>query len=348
MLKRILHIRSWQSKSFWIQPYKTKPKITRNGTLESELQILTGKQATNIIIKGLSKFWKLLNIWGGEAGIDHVPRLGAALAFYSLFSIGPTFLILATIATNFYGKAIQEELISDLSGYIGQSGAEVISQMISASTVTGQTVPAFVIGLAGFLFAAGAAYRSLEDAMNTIFHVRRAPQLVVFVGAKKLFLSTTYAIGFGSILAFALFARTFAIDLYDKVSRTYTTQGVNVVGGILTFITLLLVLSFVFRFISGARPKWRDVLIGACVSAVFVMLGQAALQWYLASGQAGSLIGAAGSIVFVMIWVYYTSQIVLLGAVLVKALALLREETIPIRNNYVRMKPVMEPCENKN
>lgn len=301
------------------------------------------KKPSQIKVIG-SKVWSFLNLLSAEAGVDNVPRLGAALAFYSLFSIGPTFLILATIASVIYrDNSMSGELVLDLSKYIGRSGAEVLNQMIQSSRPRSQTILGASIGLAGFLIAAGAAYRSLEDAINSIYHVRRSPQLIVVAGARKFATSTLSVILFGSILAFALFARTFAIDLIDKVNRDNEFEGVNVLGGIVTFLTLVLVLSAAYKYLAGARPKWLDVLIGSVVTALLVMIGQAGLQWYLASGNAGSLIGAAGSVVVIMIWVYYTSQIVLYGAELVKVIALSRGEQLPIRSCFVRVRPSPVP-----
>lgn len=277
-----------------------------------------------------------------EAAIDNLPARGASLAFYSLFSIGPTLLILVYIASMLYGGAAasQQEFIEVLTEYLGSEGASALSRLFSeAEPFDSNTLIGGAVGLVGFLFAAGAAFRSLEDSLNGIYQVRRAPRFVVFTGGIRFFASTLYAVSFGSILAFALFARTLVIDIFDKVSRQVGMQGTNIAGGLLTFATLFLISSVCFRYVSGARPPWRDVLVAAVTTAVLVMLGQAALQWYLASGQAGSLVGAAGSIVVVMLWVYYTSQIMLLGAVLVKSLCTIRDCPMRVKANFVSFAP---------
>lgn len=298
--------------------------MSRSGIITGAIDV---KKALKVFFKGL---WKIIYATGAGASQDNVPRLGAALSFYSLFSIGPFFLILMTILTLLYGNESGSAVaLSTLSNVIGEGAAKVISQMLRASDLQGQTNTGAFIGIAAFALSAGAAFRALEDALNYVFGVRRRTAIVIAVSQKFVF-STLYAILIGSLFALMFFMSTIIFSGIEHIAPEAALTSTTI-RRLLTIVGLYGVLVFLYRAVPGVRPPWKPVLISSGITMSVVMAGQFAMSAYLGSGANAGLIGAAGSIVVVMLWVYFSAQLVLLGAELVKALS---NGKIKLREGY--------------
>ncbi|MDI9636893.1 YihY/virulence factor BrkB family protein [Kamptonema cortianum] len=266
------------------------------------------------------RVWQVVTDMFGEASHDRVPAMGAALAFYSLFSIGPMFLIIATVVSWMYGgRDMSADLSDTLSRSLGPDGARVIVEMLKASKFGRDNWSAALFGSVAFLISSGAVYRALEDGLNSMHNVRPSSRNVVVFGASRFFRSTFNSVTAGSLFAVVFFLRTLALDTLVPLMQNEATGRPLLRGG-LSFISLALLLVLVYRFLPGVRMPWKAVIIGACSAAALVLFGQATLAWYFSQGSARSLVGAAGSIVAIMVWVYYSGQIVLLGAELSKVL----------------------------
>lgn len=262
--------------------------------------------------------WQLLKETVHEWNADKAPRLGAALAYYTVFSIAPLLIIAIGIAGLVFGEqAARGEIGAQMEDTIGHPGAQAIQEMLANTHATGSCTWATVAGLVILLFGASGLFIELQDALNTIWKVTPKPGLGVGGMLRDRLLSFTVVLGTGFMLLVCLVisaALSAVVKFMTPAALPYGThlwQAVNALVS-LAFITLLFAL--IFKVLPDVKIAWRDVWVGALVTALLFTLGKFLIGLYLAQGSTTSAFGAAGSLVLVLLWVYYSSQILLLGA----------------------------------
>ena len=246
-----------------------------------------------------------------------VSRMGAALAFYTLFAIAPLFVIVLAIAGLWFGEAAaRRELFSQVSGLVGSEGGDAIQALISAANRPTTGAWATVIAVVTLFIGATGVFVQLQDALNSIWGVRQAPGrgLRNFIKARILSFALIVGIGFLLLVSLVLSAGLSAVGTYMggllPVQATLW-QGINFVVS-LAVITLLF--AMIFKLLPDVKIAWRDVWIGALLTAVLFNLGKFLLGLYLGRSSVTSAYGAAGSLVIVLLWVYYSAQILFFGA----------------------------------
>ena len=248
---------------------------------------------------------------------DKAPRLGAALDFYSMFSIGPLVLIAIAIASFFFGpEGVQGEVHKTLAGMMGPEGAEAIDTMVENSHKTGGGVIATIFGVGMLLFGASGVLGQLKDALNTIWEVAPNPERGIWGTVQDRFLSVSMVLGVGFLLMVSLILSTalsalssYAGRLLPGVDWLWSALHMVVAFGLITVLFALM-----FKYLPDVKMRWRDVWIGAVTTAALFTLGKFAIGLYLGNSAVGSVYGAAGSLVVVLIWVYYSAQIFFFGA----------------------------------
>src|SRR2546423_11508548 len=250
---------------------------------------------------------------------DKAPQLGAALAYYTVFSLAPLILILlAVIGVVFRNDpaGAWSRATEQMSYFLDRSGVQVVQEIARSVSQPARTTSATIIGIAFALFGASGVFGQLQDALNTIWGVKAKPAAGIWSFLRARFLSFAMVAGVCFLLLVSL-----AIEALLKGFSHYIQSALP--GGIVIAITVYLIFDFavvvllfamIFKFLPDVSIQLRDVWIGAVMTAILFGIGKWLLGFYLGSGAAGSAYGAASSLITLLLWVYYSSQILLFGA----------------------------------
>lgn len=255
---------------------------------------------------------------------DQAPRLGAALAYYAVFSLAPLLLIAIAIAALVFGEeAARGQVVQEIQGLLGKDGGKLVEEAIQNARQPSEGIWATVLGVAGLLLGASGAFNELKSALNTIWEVapRKGGGLKGLLKDRLLSFAMVLVIGFLLLVSLVVSAALTALGngLGRFVpSELPVLQAVNVVAS-LAVVTLLF--AMLFKYVPDAEVEWRDVWAGAFATAVLFTVGKLAIGLYLGSRSVGSAYGAAGSLVIVLVWVYYAAQILFFGAELTQVYA---------------------------
>jgi membrane protein len=263
--------------------------------------------------------WKLLKLTAEEWLNDKAPQLGAALAYYTVFSLAPLILLLlAVIGVVFRNDpaGAWSKVTEQMSYFLDKSAIQVVQDIARTAAAPGKSTLATIIGIALALFGASGVFGQLQDALNTIWGVKAKPGLGIWGFLRTRFLSFAMVAGVCFLLLVSL-----AIDALLKGFSHYIQTAMP--GGLTIALSVYLIFDFVvittlfamiFKILPDAKTQWRDMWIGAAMTAVFFLIGKWALGLYLGSGTAASAYGAASSLITLLLWVYYSSQVLLFGA----------------------------------
>lgn len=246
---------------------------------------------------------------------DKAARLGAALAYYTIFSIGPLLLIVVAIASFVFANA-QSQIVSTVQGVVGKESADVIAQTMDNANKSGANIFATIIGIVTLLLGASGVFGQLKDALNTIWEVQPKPGQGLLHTIRERFLSFTMVLGTGFLLLVSLIVSA-AVSVLNDFLKSILPGG-DIIGFIISLITSLLIVSvmfmLLFKFLPDVKISWSDVWIGGLVTAILFIVGQFLLGLYIGSGAVGSSFGAVSSLVVILVWIYYSTQILFLGA----------------------------------
>ena len=250
---------------------------------------------------------------------DKAPQLGAALAYYTVFSLAPLILVLLAIV----GVIFREDpagawtrITQQMSYLLDPNAVEVVQSIAQKASQPGKSTAATIIGIALALFGASGVFGQLQDALNTIWGVKAKPGRGIWGFLRNRFLSFAMVGGICFLLLVSL-----AIEALLKGFSHYVQSLLP--GGMVIALAVYLVFDFtvvvllfamIFKFLPDVKIQWRDVWIGAVITAILFGIGKWLLGFYLGSGAAGSAYGAASSLITLLLWVYYSSQILLFGA----------------------------------
>jgi membrane protein len=252
-------------------------------------------------------------------------RLGASLAYYTLFAIAPVLLIATAITGMFFGAdAVRGEIVGQLDQLIGREGARAVQSLLEGASQRRAGIIATVVGGLAFVVAATGAFLELQTALNVIWGVKRNPgiNLKAFVLDRLRSFGLVVAIGFLLMVSLAVTAALAALSgwLAGRFpSIPLVWSGVTVLVSLIVTTALFALL---YRVLPDVHLRWRDVTTGAFVTAVLFTIGQQFIGLYLGQSRVASSYGATGSVMILLLWVYYSCQILLLGAEFTRAYAL--------------------------
>ena len=250
---------------------------------------------------------------------DKAPQLGAALAYYTVFSLAPLILVLLAIVGVLFRDdpaGARDKITQQMSYFLDPSAVQFVQSIAQKASQPGKSTIATIIGVALALFGASGVFGQLQDALNTVWGVKAKPGLGIWGFLRARFLSFAMVAGICFLLLVSL-----AIEALLKGFSHYLQSVLP--GGIAIAVTVYLVFDFavvvllfamIFKFLPDVKIRWRDVWIGAVMTAILFGIGKWLLGFYLGSGAAGSAYGAASSLITLLLWVYYSSQILLFGA----------------------------------
>jgi len=250
---------------------------------------------------------------------DKAPQLGAALAYYTVFSLAPLILILLAIVGVIFRDdpgGAWEKLTQQMSYFLDQNAVEVVQNIAQKASQPGKSALATVIGIGLALFGASGVFGQLQDALNTIWGVKAKPGRGIWGFLRNRFLSFAMVAGICFLLLVSLTIEAL-LKGFSHYVQSMLPGGMVIalaVYLIVDFAVVVLLFATIFRFLPDVTIQWRDVWIGAVITAILFGIGKWLLGFYLGSGAAGSAYGAASSLITLLIWVYYSSQILLFGA----------------------------------
>jgi membrane protein len=267
----------------------------------------------------LKDLWTILTETWNAWSTHKAPRAGAALAYYTLFSLAPLLVIVIAVAALVFGQeAAQGKIVTEIQGVVGEESARAIQAMIEKARAPAAGILATVLSLMTMLLGATAVVGELKDILNTIWNVQPAPGSGILSTLKARCMSLAFVLGIGFLLLVSLVISTvlsalngFFSHLLPSPWLLHVWQVVNVVVS-LGVITVLF--AMLYRFLPDTEVPWRDVGIGAGITALLFVISKFLLGFYLGQSSIGSAYGPAGSLVLILVWVYYASLVFLFGA----------------------------------
>ena len=250
---------------------------------------------------------------------DKAPQLGAALAYYTVFSLAPLVLVLLAIVGVLFRDdpaGAWNKLTQQMSYFLDPSAVQVVQNIAQKASEPGKSTLATLIGVALALFGASGVFGQLQDALNTIWGVKAKPSRGIWRFLRARFLSFGMVAGVCFLLLVSLAVEAM-LKAFSQYVQSILPGGITValtVYLLFDFAVVVLLFAMIFKFLPDVKIQWRDVWTGAIVTAILFGLGKWLLGFYLGSGAASSAYGAASSLITLLLWVYYSSQILLFGA----------------------------------
>lgn len=251
--------------------------------------------------------------WMDDGALD----LGAALAYYAIFSLAPLLLIVIAVAGLVWGReAVQGQLVGQLRGLVGEQGGQAIQTMVANAGKHGSGVLATIVGVVTILFGATGVFVQLQTSLDKIWNVEPKPGAGIWGFVKTRMLSFGMILGIGFLLLISLVVTTAVSAVGAWATGLLPAAKVLVEGGtfVVSFALITLLFAMIYKVLPDVEIGWRDVWIGAAATALLFTVGKFLIGLYLAKSSVASTYGAAGSLVVVLLWIYYSAQILFLGA----------------------------------
>ena len=280
-------------------------------------------------------------------------KMAAALAYYTVFSLAPILVISIAVAGLVFGQeAAEGRIVGQISGLIGQESAEALQAMIAAARKPSAGILATVLGVATLVLGATGVFGELQDSLNTVWGVKPRPGRGLLGLLKSRFVSFAMVLGTGFLLLVALVVSAAIAALGSWLGGLLPVPELvlQILNTVLSLAVVTLLFAMMFRVLPDVEIGWRDVWFGALTTAALFTLGKLAIGLYLGKSSLGSSYGAAGALVVILVWVYYSAQILFFGAELTRAWAYLHgsrvapdEDAVPA--SQPTGNPVRQPVE---
>lgn len=269
---------------------------------------------------------------------DYAPSMGAAIAFYTVFSLAPLLIIVIGIAGFFWGReAAQGQLLDQVSAMVGAEGGKAVESVVLGAQEPAQGIAATVISVVMLVIGATTVFSELQSALDRIWKVNAKKQSGIWALIRARLLSFGLILTLAFLLLVSLVVSTLLAALGSWVGGGIPGWGVllQAVNEAITLGILTLLFAMIYRFMPQVSVAWRDVWAGAFVTAVMFEIGKFLIGLYMAKASVASSYAAAGSLVIVLIWVYYAAQVFLLGAEFTRVYA----ETHGSRRDHIPATP---------
>ncbi len=248
---------------------------------------------------------------------DNASRLAAALAYYTIFSIPPLLIIVIAIAAQIFDRtAVQQQIINQIAGLVGSTGAEAIEVILDNASESDEGSVAAILSVVTLILGASGVFGQLHGALNTIWEVKPKPGRGILGTIKDRFFSFTMVLGVGFLLMVSLMVSTVLAAFNEFVTNALPSLLIlaQLINFVVSFGIITILFALIFKVVPDVRVAWRDVWVGALVTAFLFTVGKWAIGLYLGNSAPGSTYGAAGSLIVLLLWVYYSAQILFLGA----------------------------------
>ena len=256
---------------------------------------------------------------------DKITKLSASLAYYTIFSMGPLLVVIISLCSVFLEReAVEGKIYAVLQDFVGKDTAAQLQEIIKNASVGNTGTIAAIIGIVTLLIGATTVFAEIQDSINGIWGLKAKPKRGWVKFLQNRFLSFSIIVSLGFLLLVSLAITGIIEGLSTRLQDRFPDVAVVVfyiVNLILTFVISVLIFGVIFKVLPDARIQWKDVLAGAIITAVLFLIGKFGISFYISRTKIGSTYGAAGSLVVMLIWIYYSSIILYLGAEFTKAYA---------------------------
>jgi len=275
-----------------------------------------------VTFKGL---FEILKEAGKKFSEDKIPKLSGSLAYTIVFSLAPLLIVIISLCGIFLGdEAIQGSVNAQLSGFLGEKSAADLQEIIKNASLSGKSTGAAIIGGFFLLIGATAVFAEIQDSINTIWQIKPKPKKGWLAYLRNRFLSFSVIISLGFLLLISL-GLSALIDAFsqqlENVFPDVTVTIFKIINLVLSFIIAVIIFAVIFKVLPDAQIRWRDVWAGAIATGILFLLGKFAISLYISKAGIGETYGAAGSIVILLVWIYYSAFILYFGAEFTRAYA---------------------------
>ncbi len=260
--------------------------------------------------------WPLLRATMNDWYEDRAQRIGAALAYYTIFALAPGLVIVMALAGLMLGPGAESQIIGQIRELIGEQGATAIETTVRSARNETLGATGTALALIPLVFGLWGVFGELQDGLNTIWGVTPKPGRRIRDILKERFWSFAMVVGIGFVLLVSLVLSAWlaAVGTYVGSLLPARAAGLEALNFVISFVVITGSFALIFKLLPDVRIAWRDVWLGAAVTSLFFTVGKFLIGLYLGKSAVASAYGAAGSLVIIVVWVYYSAQILLLGA----------------------------------
>lgn len=303
----------------------------------------------------LRKIWYLIKETSSEFVDDGCMKLSAALSYYTIFALPPLLIIIISICGVFFGAdAIKGEIFGQINGLVGNDAAMQIQEVIKNVSLSKSNTFATSVGIIMLLIGASGVFVEIQDSINYIWGLKAKPNRgwVKFLKNRLMSFSMIGSVGF--LLMVSLIINALMELLSNRLVNVlphFTVYAFYFINILIVFIIITLLFAIIFKTLPDGHVVWKDAIIGAGFTALLFMIGKFAIGAYLGSSSIASVYGAAGSVILILLWVYYSAVILYFGAEFTKIYAITHGDKIIPKNYAVYIKKIhaeMEPAKTVN
>lgn len=295
----------------------------------------------------LKKIAYLFKATFNEFIADNAIKLSAALSYYTIFSLPPLLIIIISVCGLFFGdEAVRGEIFWQINGLVGNAAALQIQEVIKNTTLANSNVFATIVGVTILLIGASGVFAEIQDSINYIWGIKAKPNkgFIKFIKNRLMSFSMIGSAGFLLLVGLVINSLTDLLSnrllVYFPKDTIYIFYGVNL---LIVFIIITLLFTLIFKTLPDGKIVLRDCVIGASFTAFLFMIGKFAIGAYLGSSSVASVYGAAGSVILILVWVYYSAIILYFGAEFTKVFAHTHgKKIVPNEYSVLIYKPEME------
>lgn len=285
-----------------------------------------------------------------------IPKLGASLAYYTVFSMAPLLVMIISLAGIFLGtEAVQGKIVEQLSAFVGHDTAIQLQDLVHKASIAGKSAIAAIIGGITLLLGATTVFGEIQDSINSIWGLKAKPGSGWWKLVKNRLLSFSVIASLGFLLLVSLSVSAIIDAIANNLKAQFpdvTVVVFYIINLLLSFIIITAIFGVIFKVLPDAVLKWKDIRTGAILTSLLFMLGKLLISLYISKTNIGSTYGAAGSLVILLLWVYYSSIILYFGAAFTKNHILvsgsaIRPNSYAVTTKLVKIDTGKEPVKEK-
>lgn len=271
-------------------------------------------------------FWEVLKK-SGKGFVKHkIPKISASLAFYTIFSLGPMLIVVLFISNLIWGQqAIEGMIVDQLKAFIGNTAAVQIQEIIKNASIDTNTTLAATIGIVTLFIGSTTVFAEIQDSLNMIWNLKLKPSTGWWKVLLTRIISFSFVVAIGFLLLVSLVVNALLEGFMNQLKDIFPATAVVLIYAtnlLVTLVVTTVLFGLIFKVLPDAHIRWKDVLSGALFTAVLFMVARFGITLYVGKSDLGSAYGAAGSLVVLLLWIYFSSMILYFGAEFTKFYAI--------------------------
>ncbi len=295
-----------------------------------------------VTLKGI---WEILKESFSGFSEHKITKMAGSLSYYTVFSMAPLLILIISLCSLFLGReAVEGQIYAQLEGFMGKDTAAQLQDIIKKAALSGKGTMAAIIGGVTLLIGATTIFGEIQDSINTIWGLKPKPKKGWVKMLQNRFLSFSVIVSLGFLLLVSLAVTSVVDALSGRLQAAFPDVAVvifYILNQLITLGIVTLIFAVIFKVLPDAKIKWKDILLGAVITALLFMVGKFGISFYISKSNVGSTYGAAGSLVVILLWAYYSSIILYFGAEFTKAYAVKYGSEIHPNDYAVTMKEVV-------